>query len=395
MLVREQELPHWEHEALAQLHVATLADARAAPEPFDVAVATWWETTSSLFLVPAGRYAYFVQSLEDRFYHPAEVEATYAGLTYDLPVAFITEAPGSPRRCATCAPTRRCHLVRNGIDKGVFPVADEVVPNVDGPLRVLVEGYANVWFKGVNAAIAAVRAMGEPHELTVVAPSRTGLEADGATRVARRGAPARAGRAVRRARRRAQALVGRGDVRAAARGLPQGATCVTTEVTGHEEYVEHGYNALVVRLGRHRAGRPASSTCSPATGVLLHRLRCGALETARRWPTWEQQGAVHGRRAASGSGASRRPTRRRRRGCWSPTCAARWSASARTWPSGRSSQVLRDKVDRVKALPGVGEAVALRRTRRGRQALRVARAVARRVRPAAARARSLPGRLRG
>ena len=98
VLVREQELPHWEHEALAQLHVATLADARAAPEPFDVAVATWWETTSSLFLVPAGRYAYFVQSLEDRFYEPDNAERVGAALTLDLPVAFITEA-----RWTTCA----------------------------------------------------------------------------------------------------------------------------------------------------------------------------------------------------------------------------------------------------------------------------------------------------
>ena len=129
--------------------------------------------------------------------------------------------------------------------------------------------------------------------------------------------------------------------------------------------------------------------------MLLHRLRCGALETARRWPTWEQQGQVMAvaLRADPARAAARRGGGRARvlvadlRGAME---------RQRTYMAERAQlQVLRDKVDRVKALPGVGEAVALRRTRRGRQALRVARAVARRVRPAAARARSLPGRLRG
>ena len=59
---------------------------------------------------------------------------------------------------------------RNGIDKEVFAPLDEVQPNVDRPLRILVEGYANVWFKNVNTAIAATRLMAEEHELTVVAP---------------------------------------------------------------------------------------------------------------------------------------------------------------------------------------------------------------------------------
>ena len=41
----------------------------AQEQEFDVAVATWWETTYALFELQAARYAYFVQSLEDRFYH--------------------------------------------------------------------------------------------------------------------------------------------------------------------------------------------------------------------------------------------------------------------------------------------------------------------------------------
>ena len=131
-----------------------------------------------------------MQSLEDRFYHPADVEATYAGLTYDLPVAFVTEARWIAETLRDLRPDASVHLVRNGIDKDVFPVADAVVPNVDGPLRVLVEGYADVWFKGVNAAIAAVAADGraaraDRHRRRRGPASRR----EGATRVARTACP--------------------------------------------------------------------------------------------------------------------------------------------------------------------------------------------------------------
>ena len=166
VLVREQEVPHWGYESLEHLHVTTLAESRL--QRFDVAVATWWETTLSLFLVPAERYAYFVQSLEDRFYYPDDPESTFAGLTVDLPLAFLTEARWIADTLRELRPDAPVHLVRNGIDKEVFAPLDEVQPNVDGPLRILVEGYANVWFKNVNTAIAATRLMAEAHELTVV-----------------------------------------------------------------------------------------------------------------------------------------------------------------------------------------------------------------------------------
>ena len=67
MLVREQEDASWTgYTHLPHLHVRSRAEA--ITEHYDVAVATWWETTFTLFEIPADRYAYFVQSLEDRFY---------------------------------------------------------------------------------------------------------------------------------------------------------------------------------------------------------------------------------------------------------------------------------------------------------------------------------------
>ena len=107
VLVREQDDPHWAYEPLADLHI--LSFPQACEERFDIAIATWWETTFSLFDVPAERYAYFVQSLEDRFYEPDAAERVGAGLTLDLPVAFITEASWIAEHARRTAARRALH----------------------------------------------------------------------------------------------------------------------------------------------------------------------------------------------------------------------------------------------------------------------------------------------
>ena len=287
VLAREQEDPHWSHEPLEGLPVVSLEEARGAH--YDIAVSTWWETAFSLFELRAERYASFVQSLEDRFYRPGEADRLGARLVLDLPVTFITEARWIADTLAGLRPSAPCHLVRNGIDKRVFAPAAGLEPRVDGPLRVLVEGNANVWFKGVNEAVAAVGQMREPHRLTVVTPYREGLVANGADRVV---GPL--------TQRDLAALYAESDVLVKLSrvegmyGPPleafhMGATCVTTEVTGHEEYVEHGVNALVCDWDDPR-GTARQLDLLARDRVLLHRLRLGALDTARTWPNWEQAG---------------------------------------------------------------------------------------------------------
>ncbi|WP_205696693.1 glycosyltransferase family 4 protein [Conexibacter sp. SYSU D00693] len=287
VLARATEEPTWAYEDLDHLHVATVAEARAVE--FDVAVSTWWETAHATFALRAHRYASFVQSLEDRFYRPGQPERVGASILLDLPVAFITEATWIKETLEQLRPDARVFLVRNGIDKDVFVPLVELEPRTEGPLRILVEGYAGSWFKGVNEAIAAVRDMREPHELTVVAPDRAGLDATGATRVL--GAVTQ---------REMAELYGEHDVLLKLsrvegmygpplEGFHRGATVVTTEVTGHDEYVVHGRNGLVVDWDDLR-GTARQLDLLARDRQLLHKLRAGALETAKAWPSWDQQG---------------------------------------------------------------------------------------------------------
>jgi hypothetical protein len=67
----------------------------------------------------------------------------------------------------------------------------------------------------------------------------------------------------------------------------RGATAVTTPVTGHEEYIEHGFNALVCDWDDQR-GTARLLDLLAADRRLLHHLRTNARETAKAWPTWEQ-----------------------------------------------------------------------------------------------------------
>jgi glycosyltransferase involved in cell wall biosynthesis len=369
VLVRDWDLPHWQgYDDLPHLHVVSLDEAR--DQRFDVAVATWWETTFSLFSVPAQRYAYFVQSLEDRFYKDIQAERLGAALTLDLPVAFITEARWIRDTLAALRPDTPCFLVRNGIDKDVFVSPAEVEPNVDQPLRILIEGYPSVWFKGVNQAAAAASAVRGDRRVTVVTPERELVDAP-ADRVI--GPIPHTGMADLYADTDVVLKLSsvEGMFGPPLEGFHMGATCVTTEVSGHDEYIVHGHNALLCDwddlhgttrhlelLGRDRR--------------LLHELRCNALATARGWPSWAQSTqfmALALRRVAD---------------LPAPDPIAAAQAMMRDLRGGLEQYnvhlqeraefaIEAAKLERVKRLPLVAQANRARQTRTGRMAIRLLR----------------------
>ncbi|MEZ5123582.1 MAG: glycosyltransferase family 4 protein [Solirubrobacterales bacterium] len=288
VLARERLDPDWRFRGLDEVGVLSLAEART--QRFEVAVATWWETTEALFEIDAARRAYFVQSLEDRFYRPDEPQRLGAALTHDLPVHVITEARWIAQTLEELRPQQRALLVRNGIAKDVFRSPAELGVRLHGPLRIVIEGNPGVWFKGVGEALSAVRAMGEPRWVTVVTGARD-FDATGADEVVGplthdEMASLYATADVVLKLSRVEGMFG-----PPLEGFHLGATCVVTAVTGHEEYVEHGVNGLVVDWDDPR-GTARALDLLARDRALRHRLRLGALATARAWPSWEQAGAM-------------------------------------------------------------------------------------------------------
>ena len=79
----------WQYDGLSHVRVADIDDIRG--EQFDLAVATWWDTVVHLAAIDSKHFAYFVQSLEDRFFVEGDPQGPLAGLTYrlGLPVIMI------------------------------------------------------------------------------------------------------------------------------------------------------------------------------------------------------------------------------------------------------------------------------------------------------------------
>src|SRR6185503_18797741 len=140
-------------------------------------------------------------------------------------------------------------------------------------------------------ALAATAAMSAPRHVTLVAGDGSGGDVPGADRVAGpvtqpELATAYAESDVLLKLSRVEGMFG-----PPLEGFHMGATCVVSAVTGHDEYVEHGENGLVVEWDDVRGTSNALDLLA-RDRMLLHRLRWGALATARGWPSWDQQATV-------------------------------------------------------------------------------------------------------
>lgn len=276
--------PGWEYEQIRDVSTRSYEDALS--RHYDVAVATWWGTTVPLFDVSADRYAYFVQSLEDRFYVSHDsTKLLAASLTYELPVTFLTAAQWISDTLRTLRPDVPCFYVRSGIDKETFSYPEPLDVRLERPLRILIEGRPDVWFKGVNEALAATDAMREPRHVTLVAPYAA-KEAS-ADRVLGPLNHAQLARAYRQSDVVLKLSRIEGMYAPPLEGFHCGTTTVTTPVTGHEEYVVHGWNGLVVDWDD-TVGTARFLDLLSRDRRLLHFLRRNAVATARAWPNWDQ-----------------------------------------------------------------------------------------------------------
>jgi hypothetical protein len=268
-------------ESGAGVRVRTVEEA--AGERYDIALATWWETVRDLLEVDAARRAIFLQNLEQRYYREDEAwDRLGASAALASPVHFVVVARWMEELLARLRPDAMVRHVPNGVDKTVF--AGGPVERREGLLRVLVEGQPTIWWKGVDDAVAAVRAMEEPAHLTVVAQDPSGAERFGADRVT--GSLDPPGMAALYAEMDVVLKLARfeGFGLAPLEAFHLGVPCVVTPYTGHEDYVAHGENGLVVGfddipaaagwLDRLARDRP-----------LLEELGAGAAATAARWPS--------------------------------------------------------------------------------------------------------------
>lgn len=260
---------------------------------FDLVLATWWRTVYELPKVKAARLAYFVQSVESRFYGDGsdDLAARLAERTYEfgLPAITITRWLQAYLGLAHGEPS---FVVRNGIDKAAFNPHGPVLQRRDPARpRILVEGPIDVAMKNVPAAIDVARTAGFDDVWLLTASDVDAVP--GVSRVVRRMPADQVGAVYRSCDILLKLTYVEGMFGPPLEMFHCGGTAVVSDVTGQEEYLRHGENGLVVPTGDVDAAVDALRRLREERGF-LQALQLGALRTASRWPDWDASAAEFG-----------------------------------------------------------------------------------------------------
>ncbi len=275
------------HPGFEQLRLIPLDQLRS--ERFDIAVATFWKTGSELHRLNAGQYVYFVQSIESRFYPAEQVHMRrLVDRTYDLRLPSITEATWI-REHLRHFHGSECLLARNGIRKDVYtPHGERHAPRISGRLRVMVEGSFGVPFKNTARTVRLVR-RARPWQSWLL--TTTGMSwYPGVDRVFSQLPIAE----VPKVYRSCDVIVKLSFVEGMF-GPPMemfhcGGTAIVYDVSGHDEYIVHGHNALVAPMHNEATVLDHLRRLQDSPR-LLEDLKSGATETASKWPDWPQSSA--------------------------------------------------------------------------------------------------------
>jgi glycosyltransferase involved in cell wall biosynthesis len=251
---------------------------------FDVGIATWWRSFFNLWKVKARHYLYFVQSIESRFYPPNEIALrSVVESTYEMGVGFITECNWISRYLYDNY-QHNVPVALNGIDKTIFN-EDGISVEKRSPekLRVLIEGPVDVPFKNVPGTINLVD-VSSADESWLLTSSPVN-EIKGVDRIFSK-IPMLYTPTIYRS---CDVIIKLSYVEGMF-GPPLemfhcGGTCIVYDVTGHDEYVKHKVNGIVVRTNAENEVINYLNELKENRDV-LNKLKEGAMETAREWPDW-------------------------------------------------------------------------------------------------------------
>lgn len=253
---------------------------------FDVAVATWCMSVYELYKVNSKKYAYFVQSIESKFFSKYNFVAKYlVEKTYNLPLNYITEATWI-KRYLNEKNEREIHLVKNGIMKDVFISDGESISSrKSDKLRVLVEGPLNVPFKNVERTIELCKES-IADEIWLMTSSDI-QSYPGVDRVFSRVPISETAKIYRSCDIIVKLSYVEGMFGPPLEMFHCGGSAITYDVTGHDEYIINNYNAIVVKTDR-------ESEVTDTINMLknnpeyLNELKNNALLTASKWHSWEE-----------------------------------------------------------------------------------------------------------
>lgn len=276
----------WKELETESLNVTDIESAQK--QEFDLVMATWWETIFNLFSISSYKYAWFCQSLEHRFYHADDPRRAVAQAAECIPIPCITESEWIQKHMLSVNPSRKVWLVRNGIDKSIFKLNDENEigsSEAEQTLRILVEGNIEHPLKGIEDSLMGVLAASTPISVRHISSTDSKISDFRYTWV--RGPLTFEAMADEYSRSDVLVKTSRveGMFGPPLEAFHCGATAIVTPVTGHEEYIRHGFNSLVVEWNDIRSISSSLDRLN-TDRKFLNSLKIGALATASRWPSW-------------------------------------------------------------------------------------------------------------
>jgi len=251
---------------------------------FDVAIATWWKTAFELYRVTADHYVYFVQSIESRFY--PEFEKPLRNLvdsTYTFPVHFITEAVWIKDFLKETY-NKNAALVRNGILKDVYTSSGEsFAQRESSKLRILVEGPVDVLFKNVPKTINLCKEAGADEVWLLTSSPIQSFS--GVDRVFSKIPIHETPKVYRSCDVVVKLSYVEGMFGPPLEMFHCGGTSITYDVTGHDEYIIDGYNAVVIPTDQNSKVIDAIRRMKTDKNW-LDELKKNAAKTAAEWVDW-------------------------------------------------------------------------------------------------------------
>ncbi|MEK6795001.1 MAG: glycosyltransferase family 4 protein [Spirochaetota bacterium] len=247
------------------------------PKSTDVLVATGWQTAYSIHRLSlrARRYVYFVQSDESRFSPPQSLPSRLAAYSYRLPYEYLTEAKWI-RTWLKDAYRQKAVYAPNALNEKIMHPVAPLAPR-GKRLRVLIEGPCTVPYKGVDDSFRAVN--GLPVEVWYVSSSGLPRFWHRYDRFFERVPFYHMNRIYSSCDVLLKMSTVEGFFGPPLEMMACGGTAVTTRVTGYDEYIVDGYNALTVALGDSAAARRQIKRLIDDRD-LLEKLRSNGSKTA-------------------------------------------------------------------------------------------------------------------
>ena len=269
--------PQWiSHSQVPIYSAINLCNQRQ--DQLDLLIATEWSTTNRLHTIKAKRKAYFVQSDERKFTDDPKTKEIITQ-TYLEPVEYLTEAQWI-KNWLKEEFGHSAQLVPNGIDLNIFHKTDSLIDKKQRPI-VLLEGAINMPYKGMKTAYEAASML----DVDIWIVSYYGAPPD-EWKVSRffQNVPMD----------QMKFIYSSADVflkMSTVEGFPgpplEAMACecpvVISDVTGINEYIDNGTNALVVSPGN--TEQAASAIQSIITDDELRtELVSNGLDTVNHWP---------------------------------------------------------------------------------------------------------------